>query len=109
MRSTARLKYAIFPWGSVMMIPWQTAPTIILELSTFYSLFIVYGPRNGNEPAAASGKFRPTAPLYAYAYGAVSPVDGRFDSLILQQVNSECMQVFYTSGQLPRIVGYGAS
>lgn len=31
---------------------------------------------------------------YTYAYGAVSPVDGRFDSLILPQVNSACMQVF---------------
>ena len=31
---------------------------------------------------------------YTYAYGAVSPVDGRFDSLILPQVNSTCMQVF---------------
>jgi transposase len=31
---------------------------------------------------------------YTYAYGAVSPVDGRFDSLILPQVNSECMQLF---------------
>ena len=31
---------------------------------------------------------------YAYAYGAVSPMDGRFDSLMLPHVNSECMQVF---------------
>lgn len=31
---------------------------------------------------------------YTYAYGAVSPVDGRFDSLVLPQVNSECMRVF---------------
>ena len=31
---------------------------------------------------------------YTYAYGAVSPVDGRFDSLILPQVNSVCMRVF---------------
>ena len=31
---------------------------------------------------------------YTYAYGAVSPVDGRFDSLILPHVNSECMRVF---------------
>lgn len=31
---------------------------------------------------------------YTYAYGAVSPVDGRFDSLILPQVNSACMRVF---------------
>lgn len=31
---------------------------------------------------------------YTYAYGAVSPVDGRFDSLILPQVNSACMQLF---------------
>ena len=31
---------------------------------------------------------------YAYAYGAVSLMDGRFDSLMLPHVNSECMQVF---------------
>ena len=31
---------------------------------------------------------------YTYAYGAVSPVDGRFDSLILPQVNGACMQAF---------------
>lgn len=31
---------------------------------------------------------------YTYAYGAVSPVDGRFDSLILPQVNGQCMQRF---------------
>ena len=31
---------------------------------------------------------------YTYAYAAVSPVDGRLDSLILPQVNGECMQVF---------------
>jgi len=31
---------------------------------------------------------------YTYAYGAVSPLDGKFDALLLPQVNSECMQVF---------------
>ncbi len=31
---------------------------------------------------------------YAYAYGAVSPMDGRFDSLMLPHVNAECMQLF---------------
>jgi transposase len=31
---------------------------------------------------------------YTYAYGAVSPADGRFDSLVLPHVNGECMQVF---------------
>ncbi|MDR1228570.1 MAG: IS630 family transposase [Azoarcus sp.] len=31
---------------------------------------------------------------YTYAYGAVSPLDGRLDSLILPHVNTECMQVF---------------
>lgn len=31
---------------------------------------------------------------YTYAYGAVSPADGRFDSLILPQVNGHCMQLF---------------
>ena len=31
---------------------------------------------------------------YTYAYAAVSPIDGRFDSLILPQVNGECMQLF---------------
>ena len=31
---------------------------------------------------------------YTYAYGAVSPMDGRFDSLMLPHVNAECMQVF---------------
>lgn len=40
---------------------------------------------------------------YTYAYGAVSPVDGRFDSLVLPQVNGECMQVFLNeiSGRYP--------
>ena len=33
---------------------------------------------------------------YTYAYGAVSPVDGRFDSLVLPHVNGECMQAFMT-------------
>lgn len=31
---------------------------------------------------------------YTYAYGAVSPIDGRFDSLVLPQVNGHCMQLF---------------
>lgn len=31
---------------------------------------------------------------YTYAYGAVSPLDGRFDSLILPHVNGACMQLF---------------
>lgn len=31
---------------------------------------------------------------YTYAYGAVSPIDGRFDSLILPWVSGECMQLF---------------
>lgn len=31
---------------------------------------------------------------YTYAYGAVSPVDGKFDSLILPRVNGRCMQLF---------------
>jgi transposase len=31
---------------------------------------------------------------YTYAYGAVSPVDGRFDSLILPSVSGDCMQLF---------------
>lgn len=33
---------------------------------------------------------------YVYAYGAVSPLDGRFDSLILPEVNAQWMQVFLT-------------
>jgi transposase len=33
---------------------------------------------------------------YTYAYGAVSPADGRFDSLVLPHVNTECMQLFIT-------------
>jgi transposase len=45
---------------------------------------------------------RPARPLvramvtqqYTYAYGAVSPQDGRFDSLVLPHVNSGCMQIF---------------
>lgn len=45
---------------------------------------------------------RPLRPLvsamvtqrHTYAYGAVSPQDGRFDSLVLPHVNSECMQIF---------------
>jgi transposase len=31
---------------------------------------------------------------YTYAYGAVSPRDGCFDSLVLPHVNTECMQIF---------------
>lgn len=31
---------------------------------------------------------------YTYAYGAVSPQDGCFDSLVLPHVNSACMQLF---------------
>lgn len=33
---------------------------------------------------------------YIYAYAAVSPQDGRLDSLVLPQVNSPCMQLFLT-------------
>jgi hypothetical protein len=47
---------------------------------------------------------RPMRPLvkamlthqYTYAYGAVSPLDGKFDSLVLPHVNTECMQLFIT-------------
>jgi transposase len=31
---------------------------------------------------------------YTYAYAAVSPVDGKLDSLILPHVNTVCMQIF---------------
>ena len=31
---------------------------------------------------------------YTYAYGAVSPQDGRFDSLVLPHVNADCMKIF---------------
>lgn len=31
---------------------------------------------------------------YVYAYGAVSPLDGRLDSLVLPHVNAPCMQLF---------------
>lgn len=31
---------------------------------------------------------------YTYAYAAVCPVDGKFDSLILPHVNGHCMQLF---------------
>jgi len=31
---------------------------------------------------------------YVYAYGAVSPQDGQFVSLVLPHVNSQCMQIF---------------
>ena len=33
---------------------------------------------------------------YVYAYAAVSPLDGRMDSLVLPHVNSQCMQIFLT-------------
>jgi len=33
---------------------------------------------------------------YTYAYGAVSPQDGRLDSLVLPHVNGECMHLFLT-------------
>ena len=31
---------------------------------------------------------------YVYAYAAVSPMDGRMDSLVLPHVNTDCMQLF---------------
>ena len=31
---------------------------------------------------------------YTYAYGAGSPIDGRFDSLVLPHVNGHCMNLF---------------
>jgi transposase len=31
---------------------------------------------------------------YTYAYGAVSIIDGKWDSLILPHVNTDCMQIF---------------
>ncbi|WP_370867410.1 transposase [Nitrosomonas sp.] len=45
---------------------------------------------------------RPVRPLvkamlayeYTYAYAAVCPLDGMFDSLVLPNVNTECMQIF---------------
>jgi hypothetical protein len=45
---------------------------------------------------------RPMRPLvtamltYQYTYGAASPLDGRFASLVLPQVNTECTQLFIT-------------
>ena len=33
---------------------------------------------------------------YTYACGAVSPLDGKFDSQVLPLVNTECMQLFIT-------------
>lgn len=33
---------------------------------------------------------------YVYAYVAVSPQDGKLDSLVLPEVNGPCMQVFLT-------------
>jgi transposase len=42
---------------------------------------------------------RPVCPAmvsqeYTYAYGAVSIAEGQWDSLILPQVNTDCMQIF---------------
>ncbi|SFJ14455.1 Transposase [Nitrosomonas sp. Nm34] len=45
---------------------------------------------------------RPMRPLvkamltyeYTYAYATVCPLDGKFDSLVLPDVNTECMQIF---------------
>ncbi len=45
---------------------------------------------------------RPVRPLvkamltceYTYAYATVCPLDGKFDSLVLPNVNTECMQIF---------------
>jgi hypothetical protein len=33
---------------------------------------------------------------YVYVYAAVSPHDGKLDSLALPEVNATCMQVFFT-------------
>ena len=33
---------------------------------------------------------------YVYAYAAVSPLDGKLDSLVLPEVNATCMQLFLT-------------
>ncbi|SDZ13552.1 hypothetical protein SAMN05421754_10695 [Nitrosomonas sp. Nm58] len=30
---------------------------------------------------------------YTYAYATVCPLDGKFDSLVLPNVNTECMQI----------------
>jgi transposase len=40
---------------------------------------------------------------YTYAYGAVNIMDGQWDSLILPQVNTVCMQIFLDeiSGRYP--------
>lgn len=50
-------------------------------------------------PCWAKAPHRPTVVRmtirqYTYAYGAVSPVDGRFDSLILPYANTNAMNVF---------------
>ena len=44
-------------------------------------------------PGSATGECYGNA-TNTYAYGAVSPLDGAFDSLVLPHVNSECMQIF---------------
>jgi hypothetical protein len=41
---------------------------------------------------------------YTYAYGAVSIADGRWDSLILPHVNTDCMQIFLDEIPSDRIV-----
>jgi hypothetical protein len=45
-------------------------------------------------PAAFSTAGQDDGDAAVHVYGAVSPMDGRFDSLMLPHVNSECMQVF---------------
>ena len=42
---------------------------------------------------------------YTYAYGAVSPIEGRFDSLVLPHVNGHCMKLFINkvASRYPRI------
>lgn len=48
----------------------------------------------GQKAAQTLGSRHGDAAIHLCLWGAVSPVDGRFDSLILPQVNSTCMQVF---------------
>ena len=48
----------------------------------------------GQEAPSPHGTCAMLTQQYTYAYGAVSPLDGRFDSLILPWVNGDCMQLF---------------
>lgn len=82
--------------GGVVVVP-PIKPLLEKKLGKSLSLTTVYNMlhRHGwhKKPMRPVVKAMLTHE-YTYAYGAVSPMDGKFDSLVLPQVNGQWMQVF---------------